>query len=442
MIWEDLANKVMLDIDIIKLVSDGLRSQLHNELLQPVQLKLLVLKNINELKGKDFNALATMAREDASSLGRKWNLEGRTFRNVVISFAIGATTIVPLNKSELIYIISESELFPGYIDVNENHRGYQWGVNVEDRSDISSFPVYHNLRTQLFSDEIDCLDHLERYGYIERYGSGFRFSHTNYMRAALFVFVNSSIDDNVRMIKRGLACLDPHTAVSAAKAIRYIINDEILHTGAISQNICDVAISGYRSIFPAVKDTLASFLVSRLDMLPTEYKKTVVEHVNDNDDVNFVFWKYGSPWINPDAPGRWSGYNRHSEIALHAALLLTDRSSSSRVSPEHAWYASNDIYKLEGVVNTDFLAEQLLSYDEVFIRKMASMYIADRLMVKRIDLFMRALQDEHPLVVVYAFIGAFYGWSAINGEYRTKYTNLLIKAISLKCTPLSRQLSA
>ena len=230
------------------------------------------------------------------------------------------------------------------------------------------------------------------------------------------------------MAERALGCLNPPTALAAAKTLA-----RIGHGGTNLPDVWDrvvkTAFQGMRSIFPAVRDVLFVFLAEHMSLLSKEQRRLLLQQDHFVDWLD-VSWQGDSAWIDPSRGGdyltRRARLHDETDTARWLALLEDDSRWRS-VSARKAWLVmtDSDLTKAPWPIK---LYLRLLTFDEAFLRARAAyLWISngssDDIALEQI------FGEKHPAVVDSALGAMLRRWSSWPPDFRARISRLASEAL-------------
>ncbi len=203
------------------------------------------------------------AREDAQSFARELAASQREAGRVLEAAALATEPGVGVADAELAFVIDGGCERPSLQDVDR--------LGNDDDSEPSNVLGYAT-QSALTDVQNQALVRLQRQRVLEERAAANNFTHP-YLRAGAQGLLRPDVPRDmprlVAQIERALACIDPATALAAARNLSWVWSLFEPCEGGVAA-LVDIAESGLRSLFPAVRDACFDFLMSRAEYLPEE----------------------------------------------------------------------------------------------------------------------------------------------------------------------------
>src|ERR1017187_1720787 len=405
-------------------VFEGLRQQPPDELLQPGQLYHLA-RSGEALEGKGFPELCEIARVDAANWGSHLFTRGNSSQLLHCALALSTTTVESIEKRDLAYILSADDRRPGLLPKQD--MGVFIGWDEKDASPIA-FPEYGGLLTidPTISAEID---YLKQRRHILLRETDILFSHPDYRAASQYILFRD-IQENPELVllllTKSLACLSKAPSLNSARALRRLY-EECDGRSDLQTRIVETALDALRSVFPSVRDASLLALLSWIEHLDVESQKRILSYVRSADDLTDMQWNKGVPWyfhsevVSLSRHARNAlGYFTKGEF-LDVLRRMQDPRERPTVSPEDAWGALLFLKHNADVSPAFALLQEMLTYNEAFIRKEAVALMVSRCSTENPSLLDLVFSEEHPLVLGETIKAGFGSWHTFTNEFKEEF---------------------
>ncbi|WP_447403055.1 hypothetical protein ACE1MS_22765 (plasmid) [Lysinibacillus sp. fkY74-1] len=415
-VWEEYSKHKALPKDIIQVLKSGIERSTYDQLLQPGQLRYLAYKELDELKGKSFEELYSLANEDARNISAFFSQQSTDFLKVILVLGCGATTISPIFLDVIRYILSKPQ---GRLSIREGG----WDSDFDREH---SFPVYPELR-ELTDGESEALDLLETRGFIQFDSNHYRFTHPTYLEAVkqTIKFMHTGIKQRImiELLDQGMFCLHPKTAFLFTRNIEsiYIMFEHNTH---IQQQLVDLAYSaGTKSIFPAVRDIAITFLIKIIEQLDHEKQRDIIDVIQQHTPgIMQLKWEVDIPWLGGQIGYNMSDYwKAEMDNFVDVTVLSTylDKVTKGKsLSIREAWLLVNNFYYNFSDSDNIRILRYLLTFDEAFIREKAAYLLLKVYGGYYPEVIPTVFLDNHPSVMFAAIKGSFHLWYKV--DFTTK----------------------
>ncbi|HKV10755.1 MAG TPA: hypothetical protein VJ725_21620 [Thermoanaerobaculia bacterium] len=409
--------------DIIESVAENLSRMESGHLLQSGQISFLAHKQPDQLVGLSFETLVQVARYDAREIGRKLVSQGTAMRETLAALALSATTLSRVSLEELTFILGDSEILPGKIELRF---GRSYGG---PESSAPQFPVYSSLGI-LAPEFRDALDELEARELVEQ-SSGYRFSHPIYEQASfesLRSLPTFQFKKVVQLAQRAMFSLSSVTARASVEVVHRLRRE-----GADvdrRERLAGLGFEAFHSLFPVVRDVSMRRFIEDFEVLDSNLRRRLLQVVETQWGAHKdILWHQGEPWFDVRETIPFSDFYTPSFTPQDVAAAVEGLQllgPSERLPVEQMWIILRSYIRRGDLLDIKVL-ERALSYDEALIRREAAFLLLRDHSSETNPLLKQILKDPNPMVVVGAVHGLLDRWK-VHGETASSSTlQMLLK---------------
>ncbi|MBC2682759.1 DUF4297 domain-containing protein [Bacillus toyonensis] len=415
-VWQAYSIDKNIPASIRELVRVGITKQEKNELLQPGQIRHLAHREHEELFNKSFDELCTIARQDSRDIGIFLSSKEKEFTNVVYVLGLHASTIIPINLTEIAYILSNDEESPSIRVKSES-------FTIEDDEDLE-YPSYKEEYVTTSPIE-ETLEYLEARGFIIFENNSYKFSHPTYHEACRFSFntrMRFKTESLLKILEKGHSCLNPVTALQAANQLNYLYKTKKNQ----QTRIIEIAMKSIHSIYPAVRDAVISFLITNFNELPEVNQHEIINYLRHNQIKNLnLNWFKNIPWLLEKKHGDLTDFRNLFDLEKLDSkieeeilnIISSNKNASSIISSKNMWLLVKN-YNNQHTTENNKILKTALSYNEAFIREKAAYYLMENSNEINEDLIELIFRDSHPTVIYQAVKGCFITWNNYSPDIR------------------------
>lgn len=433
-LWEKYALTKNLNPELISKVKRIIIDEKANDLLQPGQIKNLVLKIDQKKRNVTKDEMFKLATIDSKKISQYYRQQDEIFKKVVTVLGLGANTVFSINEKEVAHILSSRQDFPGIDFLEDDGDG-----DLAESQSSNDFPQYEE-EYCLNDDITNVLDNLISRNYIVMRREEIWFSHPTFLEASKYFYFNltkrSELKWFLKVIKKTLSNLNPSVALAAVKQLR-VLHDEYHLNSEFQKEIIEISLKAMNSIFPSVRDEALIFLIAISENLSLSNQE-ILFHQLKTEPVSErnLMWKDGKPWILNENAKRNSDEIRKKLTDLY----LTDKevfesyknnllnSKNEEVPLEVKWKLLHGYisYKLSKK-DSKTLLYKIMFVNESFIRS-KSAYFLLRDFAEDQEIVDLVLNDPHPYVRYQGIKGIFQGWSSYEDSSKKILLSKLLKA--------------
>lgn len=406
-VWGAHAKHAGVEATIESRVAQGLGGMDARHLLRPGQLAHLARQPLTSLAGYSFQDACAAARYDAKELGRALARDPDTQR-ILAALAITTTTIVPVDRRALGFVLSKSAGAPGGCEAVPRAV-----ISLQGRARRKSrFPRYPK-RTALTIEDGQILDELERRGLIRPVDKGYVFAHPTYQLAAeqaLLDLPSNALAQVVQCLRRAIFCLDRRTAISAVNAAHRL-------RPTLGDATALLLLAARTSIFPGVRDAALVPLL-RGEQVLSEVDVKVLEEAAGNlyQLRTTVRWRKGQAIY--DTRKARSAFAALRPVSKRMPKALARAQEANAALPEGQRLTDKDLWLLldhdeESAQQPSVkLLSMSLSSDEALLRAKAAQIAWDHVASVPLQILEQVSLDPHPVVIAEAVGALMRSWDS------------------------------
>lgn len=401
-VWRAWAQQGGHDIATIERVASLLDTSSNQ--LGPGHFRHLATQETAFLREAQANDLVEYARRDAAQIGHELCRKAGV-RDVLRVLALTASTLSGPRKADLDHLLGIETESPG---------------RRIGRRDV--FPSYDQ-SSHVSQSQRDILDELESRGMVAWMGDRLVLTHPCWERAAAFSLTSAGSfarQDLDKLGRRAILCLDSDCAVQALDVLGRL--RARAGVGDVEREaLASTMFVAFDSIFPRVsmQAVISILMATELDTLPeTQQERIFGELSIPLPSADSLKWEDGRAWVAGDSSELFWVYPEFDSPTQMVTLedaLTPDTVLRMLSEPES-----------EGQVNRNML-EAALSSPEAVLRAKAG-YVAAKHHITNPDgeaLIRRALNDDHPWVVVETIVGLALSWSSLGPTIRAELKSML-----------------
>lgn len=389
-----------------------------SDFLQPGQIAHLYTEgSIDELLSEPISKVVEKARIDSQELANKIIVRGQKCTNVMISLALGASTVSPITFEHLAFLLDVSDEKPSLVENRSTLTEISLGSNIDDVK--TPFPQYKEQYT-LDEEYIGELNFLQTHRYIRiNSDQSIVFLHPVYQQAGKILFkdyIDNAlyIDKLFLLSKKGIGALSKQVSLIALKVL------EEVYTETYKEDIKQVLLLGLNSIFPSIKDSVISFFDTRINNLTEDQQQQFSDALSfrDTPSDGGILWYQGEPYFNTSEKRSSSSYMRWAAKTQNEPDNITIKKllEGDKVPGEHIWTILNDRNKTFESREDEEILQRALSYEESFIREKAIYLLFKNFGFTYSNIGIYLDKYEHPNVIFKLFNGALQSWNKYSGE--------------------------
>jgi len=426
--WKSFSETKLLPQKVVDIVSKQLLIEDVHKLLQIGQLYYLANQEIELLVNKNYLELEHIARHNSKDIAISVKQKDDYFGEILSILSFCSTSVQPIRKIDLAYILAEDDETVSVIDKSFFTSSLS---DDDDDDDDVAYPLYP-INYSLSEDAEKALEFLDERHFIISYGDEeIVFSHPDYYEAGRFLFFSGDIRLSrfMKTIKRCLSSLSPDNCAIAAKQLAFLYDGVVLEKQKTS--IIDIGFFGLNSIYPSVMDSSLVFLLRVIDSTDNKRAdKIIQETVNARIDDSHIYWHLNIiPYISTCGDISKGLFKRIEDRYVEIAEV--DLKSSKTPSAFFGWCYISNISHTDDYISHNYL-ENLLQYDEAFIRSKVAFYVLIKGNSNYESLLDTVFNDEHPNVVFNAIRASFISWHKYTFEFKSLVHEFLLTSISKK----------
>lgn len=411
-----------------------------SKLIQAGQIAYLATQmQIDDLKIYPIEKIVHLSRVDSRELALDLVQRGNICKELLISMGIGANTIIPLQLSDLSFILNYEKDYPG---IFEKEKGI--GISVGGhKCRVPQFPSYKPFSEIEEKYKLE-LQYLEQHRYItiNRLGKSIMFRHPIYHESCKYIFKDEisnifAFEKCIHFLCKGLSALNKEVALNTIKFIDEIyveIEDE-----ETKRYIRNTIFKALNSIFPSVKDRVVAFFDNRFYELTKEQQQEFIYSIEHEESIDNggILWNVNEPWYNTSSDRSFSSTLSSLNITDYnnAELIKGKFTNDEYVEPKDAWNYLVSRNVLGNSKENEIILAKMLNFGEVFIRKEAMYLLFENFAFNyNKDEIQKLLNiDEHPRVKYKLLLGALESWD----KYDQYSKSIIVEFIKVSLEKLS-----
>lgn len=400
-IWNRLQeNHADLNPAIVSVIKYHLEHD-NTPLLQPGHLNHLAAENSELTQDMSFTRLRHIAMADARELSNGFKERGISFWQAAACLALSSSTTKPVRYDDLYYILNTTTTPKTSFKEKGLGISYGFGRHRDKEDTPVTLPVYNALGV-ISNDILEALHFFESRGYTLNRGNQWRFTHPQYLEAALYALSGLKVFDQKQLVvgyvEQTISCQNDDVTYQCAEKLPYIYNE--LKEGELRNQIIDIALqASTRSIFPKTKAKCLIFLLSIFQELTPEARGEI-EYLVSSDKISTsnIFWDNGTPFLSEKFRFPWQA----SVISdADISILKAKFDAQEEISDESVWQLISS-----GKSVTPRIIRLALNSNEGFIRAQAAIRFFQRYhefaSTDKEEIAKLIFADEYPSVVVEA----------------------------------------
>lgn len=420
-LWERICNSKNVPLQIREKVQEHILGVAISP--QPGHLKHLA-NNYESIESYQEEALRHFYMIDAIKISNYIKGKGREYQKVYCALGLVGNTIVYVTRPILAYVLSDSPDAIGFRSENDTITI----SNFKKKANRIQFPEYPTEK-KLSDEQQNILDNFQDNGFLvfDTTANAYVFSHPIHYEAAKLLMKKASIgrfEELCNQLQKAIGSLSVANSSVAVKRLEFIFTE---YSGQVSyrEKIILIARAGLSSIFPAVSDLCFSFLSRILKQLPTDLTDKIKENLaKRSNDIAYVYWQNGVPYIpnTGEVPlVKWQANMKLIDQDKYEYIKSKFLDKTVNISSEEAWrlaYAIEQFSRKQRISVSKEVLIRLMSFNEVFIREIASFHMMWLYNEPNTKLTQLAFGDEHPSVQLEAIKGCIRGWHWYDEETR------------------------
>lgn len=419
-LWNQYAAEQKLAEGITNRINTLIDLSSKTSLLQIGELQHLS-KYDSKIEQLSDDELLHIARQDSVAIAADLLSRNASAAELLAVLSQLGDTIIPVCKADLGFVLSDDtttySILPDSVFISGGS------------SKPAGFPTYKQPYT-LLPELQTALEYLEDRGFIALRNERIQFTHPNYYEAGRRILITGNNTRQSRLLnyfRKALSCLSPASTLHATKQLGFL--SSLLPEGRKPQSF-EFALLACNSILPAVRDQGLIFLARNASVLPSKHKHDAEEQLNSGDiPSSHIFWHDDIAYISSSSDF-WARdlFFSLPEDKFKETSQKFERDES--VSSLQAWnfvraLATNKS-RLAGKA-----ANNLMQYDEVFIRKKAAKLMVRGMTVDSdldLNLLRLCFGDPHPSVVFAAVETILLNWKDWDPKVKPALRELLINS--------------
>lgn len=425
-IWPKMCVESGTSEDVRKIIESYLKESSEEYILQPGQLSHLSKMPGEKTADRSLEELLHLARQDAKGMSIDIQNRGNSAYRLFVALGLGATTNISIGYEELLFMLSDTESFPSIIERKRFRK-----VSFNDES-TDAFPEYESF-SEMSEELLMELNFLQTRGFIQIENKRIWFKHPTYREASRFLMLDETIpyiDYCKVLMKKGLSCLDPNTALNTLRQLKFIYKAS--DNSDIKECIRHLAVTAaWQSIFPSVKDTAFSFILEIIQDLSQEVNAKIVQHLNIPFGPS-IHWHGSIPFIHEERTDFFNAFRARVTENPNTSTTLEKLNNNDTSLPLYEiWrYLQNMKHVPDIVLPTNNGALQILGCAEAFIRGDFALQLLKRSFPEEQNILKAIFMDEHPAVVFEGIKGIFAGWGNYSADQRSAARSYILEAFN------------
>ncbi|MEO6521014.1 MAG: hypothetical protein ABIN91_05010 [Mucilaginibacter sp.] len=414
-LWDGLAVARSVPQQISNLTKKLLSNSGRTEKIQPGQLDFLS-RNYQQLNPVNPEALLHFINFRASTLTESILRESEAVTEAIQVMAATSNTRMGINDQDLQYFSDDrQDYWPGVnIDKIRFSGGTLFGTKKVPVHTIKTYEELPPVRPQLENG----LGKLIDYGYIEYQQGHYQFKHPIYREAARSVLLAGNpirFKKAISYLRKGIACLNVHVALQAARNLLFIANS--CTQKGDRDSLISIGATGLSSTFVSVRDQSLLLLISQFGNLAADLQEQVRKEIqkrSQSQSGSYV-WQNDIAFI-PDVKYLERDFD-HAYLNRRQTLRewKTFRESETQPDAYHAWHILKSLdqavrARKQRIAYEIVSLRRFLGYDEGFIRGKAAYLLAASATDTDVNLVKELFAEDDPLVNYQLIKGLFRSW--------------------------------
>jgi hypothetical protein len=409
------------------------------KLIQPGQISHLATTN-HDLSILTADKIVHLSRVDSQELATVLSNRGNTCKELFVALGLGANTLISLQITDLAFMLSCDNSYPGLFEERRNWDGIGVGGFENNEPDFPKYSMTYEIEEK-YKPEIQYMAQ-HKYINIDGKNKSILFKHPIYHDICRYIF-KAGLEDIfqkekwINIVIKGLSALHKEVALNTIKFVDGVYADLREDEKKLLR---DTVFKALYSIFPSVKDKAISFFDNKFFDLSKEQQREFIDCVKYEESVDNggILWNNDEPWYNTSSERSFTLTFRSFERTndKDSEVIKSKFLNGEYIRPKDAWdyLSSRGIFDIDS--DNESILTKMLEFDEVFIKERAIFTLFENYAYKynenQIDKFLDI--NEHPHVKFNLLKGAMEEWERYSENCKNYILNFMkesMKKLSL-----------